>query len=79
LLDLCASERRQPVLVVRVEVQAAYLHCAKALMRARLWNPDALVGRGRLPSTAQILGDHTGVTGELETDEAMRRRYAPDL
>jgi uncharacterized protein len=79
LLDLCTSERRRPVAVVRVEVQAAYLHCAKALMRARLWSADARVERGRLPSTAQILNDHTGVAGPLESEEAMRRRYAADL
>jgi uncharacterized protein len=79
LLDRCASERRRPVLVVHVEVRAAYLHCAKALMRAQLWSADSRVERCRLPSTAQILQDHTGVAGALETDEAMRRRYGPDL
>ena len=33
LIDLCASERRRPPLVIAVEVTEAYLHCAKALMR----------------------------------------------
>jgi PPOX class probable FMN-dependent enzyme len=31
----CTTERRAPKLVLRVKVQAAYLHCAKAFMRSR--------------------------------------------
>jgi hypothetical protein len=31
--------RRPPAVVLRITVREAYLHCAKALMRSRLWIP----------------------------------------
>ena len=76
---LCTDERRAPKLVIRVTVQAAYLHCAKAFMRSRLWQADAQVPRSHLPSTARILSDQTGIDQPAETQQEMARRYAPDL
>ena len=75
----CTDERRAPVLVVRVTVEVAYLHCAKALMRSSLWSPQAQVARSALPSAGQMLIDQTGVPTPLETPEEMRKRYEPDL
>jgi predicted pyridoxine 5'-phosphate oxidase superfamily flavin-nucleotide-binding protein len=79
LIDLCANERRKPPLVIAVEVQEAYLHCAKALMRSRLWDPAAKQERSVLPSMGQMLKDQIGSPGEPESDAAMRERYRKDL
>jgi uncharacterized protein len=78
-LDRCANERRRPPLVIAVTVRDAYLHCAKALMRSRLWSPASWVDRAALPSAGQMLRDHTGITTPEETDAQMRARYEPDL
>jgi uncharacterized protein len=78
-ITLCTDERRAPKLVIRVTVQAAYLHCAKAFMRSRLWQTDAQVPRGSLPSTARMMSDQTGIDLPAETQQEMARRYAPDL
>ena len=78
-IERCRDARRAPVLVLRIHVQAAYLHCAKALMRSRLWSPQSQVPRSALPSAGQILIDHTGIVTAPETAEEMARRYAPDL
>ena len=75
----CTTEKRAPKLVVRVTVQAAYLHCAKAFMRSRLWDPAARVARSVLPTAGQMIGDQTGLHVAPETQEAMALRYAPDL
>jgi len=75
----CASERRAPKLVVRVSVEAAYLHCAKAFLRSRLWEPDAKVGRTTLPTAGKMISDQTGIALAPETREEMVRRYQPDL
>jgi PPOX class probable FMN-dependent enzyme len=75
----CASERRAPKLVIRVQVTAAYLHCAKAFLRSRLWKPDAQVDRTRLPTAGCMLAEQTGIAAPPETREEMERRYAPDL
>jgi PPOX class probable FMN-dependent enzyme len=79
LLDLCASERRRPPLVIAVTVQEAYLHCAKALMRSQLWDASAQQARTVLPSMNQMLKDQIGLEGEPESDAAMRERYRQDL
>lgn len=75
----CSTEKRAPKVVVRVTVQAAYLHCAKAFMRSRLWDPSAQVARSVLPTAGQMIGDQTGLHVAPETQDEMARRYAPDL
>jgi uncharacterized protein len=75
----CTTERRAPKVVVRVTVEAAYLHCAKAFMRSRLWEPETRVARSALPTISQMIGDQTGLRVPPETQEAMAARYAPDL
>ena len=79
LIDLCANERRRPPLVIAVEVKEAYLHCAKALMRSKLWHPAAKQERSVLPSMGQMLKDQIGSSGDPESDAAMRERYQKDL
>ena len=78
-IALCTDERRAPKLVIRVSVTAAYLHCAKAFLRSRLWDPEARVERETLPTMGQMLGEQTGIEGIRETREEMNRRFAPDL
>jgi uncharacterized protein len=78
-ISLCTDERRAPKLVVRVEVEAAYLHCAKAFMRSRLWDPQARVERSTLPTAGKMISDQTGIHVPPETQAEMARRYAPDL
>ena len=78
-IALCTDERRDPKLVIRIAVEAAYLHCAKAFMRSKLWDASAHVDRARVPNMSQMLRDHTGIEVPPETREEMMKRYAPDL
>lgn len=78
-IALCTDERRAPKLVIKLTVQVAYLHCAKAFMRARLWSPETRVARSTLPTIGQMIGDQTGMLGIAETQTEMEQRYAPDL
>ena len=75
----CTTERRAPRLVVAVTVDAAYLHCAKAFMRSKLWEPGSFIDRSALPSAGEMISDQTGIRVPSETREAMAERYAPDL
>jgi len=79
LLELARSERRLPRLVIRIGVEEAYLHCAKALMRSRLWAPESLVDRSVLPTMGRMIHDQGGIVGEPESQEQMVARYARDL
>jgi PPOX class probable FMN-dependent enzyme len=77
---LFADEKRQPKLVIEVEVEAAYLHCAKALMRSHLWSPASAQPRSVLPSMGRMIADQTGLaSAAAETQETMLARYAADL
>jgi uncharacterized protein len=78
-INLCTNERRRPKLVIRVAVREVYLHCAKALMRSRLWHADSRIERGLLPTLGEMINDQTGGATPLETQEEMQKRYAPDL
>ena len=76
---MCAEPKRRPKLVIRVTVEAAYLHCAKALMRSALWNPARHIDRAALPSMGEMLKDQIGGDLPAETQAEMLARYAEDL
>ena len=60
-------------------VQEAFLHCAKAFMRSRLWQQDAQVARERLPTMGQMLHEQIGLDTPPETQQEMLQRYQKDL
>ena len=66
---------RLPALVIEVQVQEAYLHCAKALMRSRLWSEEARVARNVMPTLNQIIHAQMGLTAQPESQESMVARY----
>jgi predicted pyridoxine 5'-phosphate oxidase superfamily flavin-nucleotide-binding protein len=67
-----------PRAVLNISVHEAYFHCGKALMRARLWSPDARVERTALPSISQVIHDQTRL-GEPETQAEVEARYKTQL
>jgi uncharacterized protein len=70
--------RRPPAIVLRITVRQAYLHCAKALMRSRLWDPDARIDRTELPTMGEMMRDHAG-SATVESQAAMVERYRGQL
>jgi PPOX class probable FMN-dependent enzyme len=48
---------RAPKAAILVEVVEAFLHCSKALIRARLWEEDAKVDRRALPTLGRMIAD----------------------
>lgn len=55
---LCASfavEGKVPRSVIVLAVEAVYFQCARAIVRADLWNPERHVDPGSLPSPGSIL------------------------
>ena len=75
----CTTERRAPKQVIRVTVREAYLHCAKAFQRSKLWAESAKVDRSAMPTIGQMIADQTGLEIPYESREDMERRYAADL
>jgi uncharacterized protein len=74
------SERGRPARsLLVIHVDKAFMHCAKALMRGRVWDPDAQVRREEFPSMGEIMRAHAGGSGPAESQEEMIRRYQPLL
>jgi uncharacterized protein len=71
--------KRTPKLIIELTVADAYLHCAKAFMRSKLWDADSQIERSALPTMGEMLSDQTGDRSPRETPEQMKARYAADL
>ena len=66
-------------LVIEVTVVDAYLHCAKAFMRSKLWHPETWIDCSSLPTMGEMLNDQTGTESPPESQAQMAARYAVDL
>ena len=64
LLASMAVQGREPKCAIVIAVRQAYLHCAKALLRARLWAPDYVQPKGTFPSISRMVGDQIGLSEE---------------
>ena len=82
-LSICADARRTPVLAIRVRVESVYLHCAKALMRSKLWDASRHVARSQMPTMGDMMRDQVlafkGEEIETETQDQMLARYLQSL
>lgn len=58
-----------------VEVEEVFLHCAKALIRSRLWQPDSWPAPEDRPSAAEIFGDHVSGLGTEAAAEMLDESY----
>ena len=79
LLDKFSIEKNPPRTCIVITVEEAFLHCAKALMRSKLWLPETKIDRTELPSMGQMLKDQIGDKNEPESQEDMVLRYQKDL
>ena len=78
-LEQCTTEIRAPKLVIKVVVSQAYLHCAKAFMRSKLWDPQSHIERSRMPSMGEMINEQAQMTTPSETQEEMLARYRAEL
>lgn len=70
LLERFIEFKRAPRAMVVIAVEEAFLHCPKAIMRARLWEPDALVERAAMPSLSEMIMDQLNL-GKPQHDEKL--------
>jgi uncharacterized protein len=69
----------KPKLVITVIVEAAYIHCPKALMRSKFWSKANHQNMDAMPTIGQIISDQTKSTAPVESREEMLNRYTPEL
>ena len=70
VLDATAVGDRVPKVAVVVDVAECYIHCAKALRRAGIWDPDSWPSEVDRPSPAEILVKHLDIDIEPAVVEA---------
>ncbi len=78
LLEPATVQERTPTLGLLVDVDEAFFHCGKALIRSKLWDPSAQVERRSFPSLGRIVAEQTkGISvaeAEANLEEAYRTR-----
>jgi PPOX class probable FMN-dependent enzyme len=80
LLQSFAVEGKPPRTVILVTVEAAYVHCSKALIRSKLWDPSRHLERSKLPSLGEMLAPLSGNTIDASAyDREMPERLKATL
>jgi hypothetical protein len=78
LLAPLAVQGVTPTIGLKVHVDEVYFHCGKALIRAKLWSPEAQVERKSFPSLGRIIAEQTAAievdAAEKALDEGYRTR-----
>jgi uncharacterized protein len=79
LLSGMGVDGRTPKLGIGLEVEEAFIHCAKAFIRSSLWDPESWPEE--LPSASAILRDHVDIPEVTVDDVAARleESYAKTL
>jgi PPOX class probable FMN-dependent enzyme len=60
LMQSFAVNGKPPRCVLVVHIERVYFHCAKAIVRSRLWDQASQVDRASLPSAGALLNELTG-------------------
>jgi hypothetical protein len=69
LLSSFAVNGRATLTVLIIRVAEAYLHCGKALIRSKLWDPAGRIERNRLPTLGAMLADQIEGLDAVEAEE----------
>jgi PPOX class probable FMN-dependent enzyme len=78
LLAAAAVNGKAPTAGLVIKVDEAFFHCAKAVIRSKLWDPARHAERGSFPSLGQILADQTEGNA-AEIDERTNDAYITKL
>jgi PPOX class probable FMN-dependent enzyme len=78
-LSRCPDGNKEPKAVIKIVVESVYFHCAKAIMRGKLWSGEYKVERSILPSLADIINEQQGLEGGSVSQEQMLDYYSASL
>jgi uncharacterized protein len=80
LLAQHVTSGKTPKVVIGVDLDEAFLHCAKAFIRSTLWESSTWPDRDGLARPAQIWKDHMGMPEPLEEiEDWLAKDYANRL
>ena len=61
---------RPPVSGLRITVEEAFLHCGRARIRSRVWDPDFQIERSEYPTYGQVSADQIAGADAKEIDDS---------
>jgi PPOX class probable FMN-dependent enzyme len=79
LLQESAVNGKVPKGGLLVEVEEAFLQCAKALKRSKLWSVDARIERSSFPTLGKILADQIGGLAVEDLECRIEQAYREKL
>ncbi|WP_223588889.1 pyridoxamine 5'-phosphate oxidase family protein [Neobacillus bataviensis] len=81
LLDRMAHRGKKPLVGICIEVEECFIHCAKAMKRSGIWEPETWSDKDSLPNAAKILLDHTKLPDmtEKDLDKLLQEDYLTEL
>ena len=62
-----------------VSVEEVFMHCAKAFIRSRFWDPLARQDRRSFPSLGRIIADQIAGVDAAEADQSIDENYRSEL
>ncbi len=69
---------RTPLSGLKITITDAFLHCGRALLRSRLWDPEVQIDRSSYPTYGQVLADQIAGANakaiDADEDEANRNQ-----
>lgn len=78
-LEPLSVKGKQPITGLLVEVEEAFLHCAKALIRSRLWDPDIQIDRKSFPTLGKMIADQIDGVDEDHAQKLVEESYRKRL
>ena len=70
MLETMAVNGKAPTAAILVEVEEAFLHCAKAIRRSQLWDQDAQIDRTELPGVGRMVNDMAKLNADPDKADA---------
>ena len=79
LMKAHAVDGKLPRSVLLIKVTSAYMHCAKALIRSKLWAEESKVERNVFPTLGQVLADQIAGMDAEQSDAYLEVAYKENL
>lgn len=80
LLAKMEVQGKPPITAIVIHVEQTFLHCAKSIIRSRIWDEDMKIDRKTLPSLSRMIADQVGMEiDEVASEKALAEAYEKTL
>jgi len=80
LLKAMEVQGKLPITAIVIHIEETFLHCAKAMIRSKIWDPGLHVPQSEMPSLSKMIADQMDVQIDLEkADKQLEKAYEETL